>query len=230
MTEQLTLDGERVAACKGCGAPRPEGRTAAWSDVEIDRCRACRIAAGEELVLECDSCLTETFEAELYSETYFLSPFDDEATDGEARVCQDCWDASDGLEDGLFWCDGCSRQITESRGHHMHYRVVDAGMLCLACVEDTLRREGIAGFEVELEALFTEGRLFGMFFNIGDLEAAGWTGHGYRTFIDREESAMALAAEAKRLHEEGRLIIIGYESLAIGGSEGYVTLFSREAT
>ncbi len=132
-----------------------------------------------------------------------------------------------------FDCDACNRMVIvrcPQNGWQSYSRIVnDCEQWCLACVESTLKEEGIAGFPGELEELCESGHLFGMFFNVNELENEGWLATEYRTFIDREESAMRLATEAKRLHEQGRLIIIGYESLAIGGSEGYVTLFSKEA-
>lgn len=131
-----------------------------------------------------------------------------------------------------FMCDACYRTVIvrcPRNGWHSYARIInECEQWCLACVEDTLRAEGIAGFPAELEELFESGRLFGMFFNDGDLEGDGWAATGYRTFVNNEESAIALATKVRRLHGEGRLVIIGYESLAIGGSEGYVTLFSKE--
>lgn len=229
--EQLTLNGEKVATCDGCGAARPEGATDAWPNLDNARCRDCRIAAGEGQA-ECEECGEPTFTDALYWESYYLSPFDDEPVDSDVKVCLACWDAagdSGGLEEGLFWCDACNRQISESRGHHLYYRDLEAGRWCLACVEEVLKAEGIAGFEPELEALFNDGKPFGMFFNRGELEAEGWTpAPGFSDYrVAGGEETRALAAAARALHEAGERIIIGYERLSIVGDEGYVTLFSK---
>jgi hypothetical protein len=177
---------------------------------------------------------------EVYDDPWADEPEIIWAHDNEQRpvpydVAQSCVDAieSPGLTDfHYFMCEACYRTVTvrcPQNGWHSYLRIInECEQWCLACVESTLKEEGIAGFPGELEELFESGRLFGMFFNVGDLEDAGWLATEYRTFINREDSAMRLAAEAKRLHEQGRLIIIGYESLAIGGSEGYMTLFSKE--
>ena len=173
------------------------------------------------------------------------SPWDEEAKiiwthDSERRpvpydVAQSCAEAieSDGLTDfHYFMCEACGRTVIArcpQNGWNGYIRIInDCEQWCLACVESTLKEEGIAGFPGELEELFEYGRLFGMFFNVSELEGEGWLATEQRTFVDGEESAMRLAKEANRLHDQGRLIIIGYESLAIGGSEGYVTLFSKE--
>ena len=114
-------------------------------------------------------------------------------------------------------------------GWNSYVRIInDCDQWCLACVEATLKKEGIAGFPDELEELLKYGRLFGMFFNVNELESEGWVATEYRTFVSGEESAMQIAKEASKLHDQGQLIVIGYESLAITGSEGYVTLFSKE--
>ena len=151
---------------------------------------------------------------------------------GVAQSCMEAIESGHVTDFHYFTCEACYRQVIvrcPRNGWHGYSRMInECEQWCLRCVEETLMDEGLAGFPFELEELFESGRLFGMFFNVGQLEERGWTGHGYMTFVNGEESAMALAAEAKRLHGEGLLITIGYESLAIGGSEGHVTLFSKE--
>lgn len=150
-----------------------------------------------------------------------------------AETCTEAIESPHLTDFHYFGCENCGRIVIvrcPSNGWHSYQRIIDdCEEWCLACVESTLRAEGIAGFPSELKGVLEEGHLFGMFFNVGELEDEGWLATDYRTFINGEESAKLLAIEAKRLHEQGRLIIIGYESLAIGGSEGYITLFSKEA-
>ncbi len=172
------------------------------------------------------------------------SPWDEEPTiiwthDSERRPVPYAQSCTEAIEDSnltdfhYFMCEGaCGRTVIArcpQNGWNSYVRIIDeCEQWCLACVEATLKEEGIAGFPRELEKLFDYGRMFGMFFNESELEGEGWSATKYRTFVTGEESAMRLAEEAERLHDQGRLIIIGYESLAIGGSEGYVTLFSKE--
>ena len=148
-----------------------------------------------------------------------------------AQTCAEATESPDITDFHYFMCDACYRQVIvrcPSNGWHTYSRIInDCDQWCLRCVEDTLKTEGIAGFEAELEELFEQGRLFGMFFNVGELEAEGWTPERH-AFIDSEDGAKELAGQARLLHEQGRRIIIGYEALAIGNSEGHVTLFSKE--
>ena len=173
-------------------------------------------------------------------------PWEDTATiiwahDSERRpvpygVAQSCLEAIESphmTDFHYFGCECCGRMVIvrcPSNGWHSYRRMVNEfEEWCLACVEDTLLAKGIAGFPAELDEVLNTGLLFGMFFDVNALEDDGWVATQYRVFINSEESAMGLASEAKRLHDQGRLIIIGYESMAIGGSEGYVTLFSKAA-
>lgn len=215
MSLQLTLTGELMPTCAGCGLPCGE-----------PRCDACRVVAGEELE-ECGGCQTPTLADDLYGQCYYLGPFEDEETESAFKLCQDCREGADDLDEDLFECDGCFRTITDSRGHHMHYRDTEAGRFCLRCVEETLKAEGLAGFEDKLEGLFAGNSLFGMFFNVGELEAEGWvaaSGYSDRR-IGEQADALALGAVARALHEAGERIIVGYERLSIVGDEGYVTLY-----
>lgn len=152
---------------------------------------------------------------------------------GIAESCLRAIDSAHLTDFHYFDCDACNRMVIvrcPQNGWQIYSRIVnDCEQWCLACVESTLKEEGIAGFPDELDKLCESGQLFGMFFNANELENEGWLATEYRTFIDHKESAMRLAAEAQQLHEQGRLIIIGYESLASDGGEGCVTLFSKEA-
>ena len=152
---------------------------------------------------------------------------------GVAQSCLEAIESPDITDFHYFGCACCGRTVIvrcPSNGWHSYRRMVNEfEEWCLACVEETLLAKGIAGFPAELDEVLNDGLLFGMFFNVNTLEDDGWLATEYRVFINSEESAMGLASEARRLHDQGRLIIIGYESMAIGGSEGYVTLFSKAA-
>jgi len=228
MNEQLTLDGEKQAMCVGCGLPRPDRATPEWTNVLNERCSGCRTLAGE-VMEECDGCREQTLEEDLREQFFYMSPFDDEESGTGLSYCPHCWDRGESLDEGTFYCDRCEREIAEDRGHMTYYRIVDGEMTCLRCTEDVLRAEGIAGFPDTLDELFTEGKLFGMFFNVGELEADGWTRELYDVKVGSPAEAMVIAHKAQELHEAGRRIIIGYERLSIMGDEGYVTLFSKGA-
>lgn len=48
-------------------------------------------------------------------------------------------------------------------------------------------------------------------------------------YMTDAESAGRYNAEARRLIDAGSKVLTGYESLAIGGLEGYITMFARSA-
>ncbi len=179
---------------------------------------------------KCISCDREgTDEHELIEFFMFFSPFDDEERGTGCFYCESCYEDGQ-ADDGTFFCDGCARTISDSRGHLTHSRWVNNGVVCLRCVHETLREEGVAAYPDMLQELFIDGRLFGIFFNRGELEAEGWIGApGFTdTLIKGEEGAKALGHTARSLHEGGQMIIIGYENLSIMGDEGYVTLYSKD--
>jgi hypothetical protein len=70
------------------------------------------------------------------------------------------------------------------------------------------------------------GTLPGMFFSGGNPEplAAGYEPHGDR-FVSGD--ADAVCQEVLALMDSGRQVIIGYESMGIGGGEGTVSLHSK---
>jgi len=223
---QTTLEGKKQPVCVGCGCPRPPWATDTYTNVLKDRCTTCRLLAGEEQA-ECDGCQEWTLEDDLTEQCYYFSPFDDEESGTGFRYCVHCWDQG-GLDEGTFNCERCERQIAEDRGHMTYYRIIDeCEMVCLQCVEEVLQDEGIAGFECEMEKLFREGALFGMFFNVGEPEADGWERELYDVRVAGTEGAMVIADKARELHEDGRRILIGYERLSIMGDEGYVSLYSK---
>lgn len=229
MNEQLTLEGEKQATCIGCGCARPDCATDAYPNISLDRCSACRVAYGEDTE-DCDGCGEATLENDLNEQFFYMSPFDDEESGTGLKYCPSCWEQGESLDEGTFYCDRCERQIADSNGHMTYYRLIDeCEQVCLRCVEDVLRSHGIAGFEHELQELFEHGRLFGMFFNVGELEADGWEHELSNVCVGSTDEAMVIARKAQELHEDGRRIIIGYERLSIVGDEGYVTLFSKGA-
>ncbi len=218
MTAQATFTGEELAVCNGCGT------------VSDGRCDTCRLADGETEEA-CDHCEELRFEVNLIPEEVYFSPFDDEPTATGFKYCSTCYEQGEiESNDETFYCDGCYRDIMQDNGYLSQYRIIgDCEMLCLKCIEETLKSEGIAGFEDELDNVLERGKPFGMFFNVGELEGEGWKPvPGFTDHIVSGAYEAALLAElAKEEHEAGRLIIIGYERMSIMGDEGYVTLFSK---
>ncbi len=232
MIAQLALNGTEVRVCTGCGLARDEA-VEGYYPRQNERCAACRIRDGEELY-ECDGCGEDTLDGDLYTEAFYFSPFDDEERESGFRFCYPCIDQGNDNVDGTeFYCDGCERKIASDNGRMLYYRILnDCEQVCLKCIEEDLKAGGIAAIDDDaiLERLFAGDNLFGMFFNVGELEAEGWTPdplyHDYR--CGGGEETVKLGARAHGWHKAGRLIIVGYESLSIIGGVGYVTLFTKE--
>jgi hypothetical protein len=103
--------------------------------------------------------------------------------------------------------------------------MVDDEEICLRCYQEHIFENGVE--REKLEA----GEIPGMFFNYGNPEpkqagyeeVPGFSDH----FINDERSADAFRRKALELMSSGYKVVIGYERLAIGGSEGYVTLMAK---
>jgi hypothetical protein len=105
---------------------------------------------------------------------------------------------------------------------------VDDDKICLSCYKDRFMEEGLEFEREKLEA----GQIPGMFFSYGNIEAkevgykelSGFTNY----YVNTQERADRLRKKALALMDEGKKVVIGYERLAYGGSEGYVTLMVKD--
>ena len=128
-----------------------------------------------------------------------------------------------------FMCGKCDREVCEDNPKnywHIQYRDYDGQMVCLKCYEDLILENG-----VEADKL-AAGKIPGMFFSYGNLEPlkAGYKeveGFG-DFFISNQEKADLFRKKALELMDQGKLVVIGYERMAIGGGEGYVTLMVKD--
>ena len=127
-----------------------------------------------------------------------------------------------------FTCDGCYRMVCRqnpSNGWHTQYRDHFGDQLCLKCYEEMILENGMdrEGFE--------ENTLGGMFFSGDNHEPldAGYLvdERVYNKLIRGGSDAKEVCKIALDYIDKGGKVIIGYESMAIGGSEGYVTLFYK---
>ena len=125
-----------------------------------------------------------------------------------------------------FNCEGCSRIVCEqnpSNGWHSQYRIVnECYQVCLRCYEENLLANGVDRESIE------NGELGGMFFSYGNPEpqAEGYEPLGDR-FVGRDSQAEAVRIEILNLIDTGYQVVIGYESMAIGGVEGTISLHSK---
>jgi hypothetical protein len=128
-----------------------------------------------------------------------------------------------------FWCQPCERDICEqhpANGWQIQYRMYDDEQICLRCYQGLIFENGVEREKLE------SGEIPGMFFNYGNPEPkqAGYEEvPGFSDyFINDGDKADRFRKKALELMDGGYKVVIGYERLAIGGSEGYVTLMAKQ--
>lgn len=203
----------------------------AVSDMVLDRANKIHsylLDRADRLEEPCDLCYEKKARR---SQTRYVyeTPWDEQET--AKRFCsEECADMY--LYEGdfsYFWCEPCGREICERHpmnGWHIQYRYRDDEQICLRCYQDFILENGVDREKLE------GGEIPGMFFSWGNLEAkdAGYSEvPGFTNyFIDGFERAEAFTDKALDLMDQGHKVVIGYERLAYGGGEGYVTLMVKK--
>jgi len=130
-----------------------------------------------------------------------------------------------------FWCEGCEREICQQHpknGWQVQFRDYDGETVCLRCYQGLILENGME--REKLEA----GQIPGMFFSHGNPEAkeAGYFElPGYTEFFIKDPASVEeFRSKALKLMDRGFKVVIGYERLAIGGGEGYVTLLAKKVS
>lgn len=118
-----------------------------------------------------------------------------------------------------YYCEGCQRYVcgqNPSNGWHSQVHILERGIECNRCYEERVLRDGInEDFNDDLP---------GQFFNDKDIEGAGWTCEHNNLFVDRKDYAVSLV---KGLIDKGNKVLINYESVAIGGLEGTISIYVK---
>lgn len=124
-----------------------------------------------------------------------------------------------------FTCSQCCRIICEQNpknGWHTQNRIMNGEMICLKCYEEEILCNGIP------KERFAHGSIPGIFFGSDNEEPLG---AGYQKegsyFIKGTHEAREFCNRAISLINKGNKVVVGYESLGIGGGEGHVTLFCK---
>jgi hypothetical protein len=94
--------------------------------------------------------------------------------------------------------------------------------LCLKCYEAHILEHGVD------EEEFEKGRLPGLFFSSDDIEPleAGYSKvEGFVNYRVGDEKPVC--EKALKLIANSYKVIVSYENMAIGGLEGYITLFAK---
>ena len=190
--------------------------------------------------IECDECYEPLrIGSKVYTEVeVYDRPFEDkprtlrlhfDPTYNNYEVCSEriydmCW-----ADFRYFNCEGCERIVcmqNPSNGWHSQCRIVgDCMMICLKCYEHGLLDNGVDRESIE------RGELSGMFFSHGNPEplAEGYEPLGDR-FVGSDTQAKAVRTEILNLMDSGYQVVIGYESMAIGGLEGTISLHRKPDT
>ncbi|MDA2912537.1 hypothetical protein MYX77_01005 [Acidobacteriia bacterium AH_259_A11_L15] len=127
-------------------------------------------------------------------------------------------------------CETCDRQVCEQNprnGWMLQFRKhTDLGYICLCCYQDEILKNGQPRSDFEGHTI--DG---GMFFSYGNTEAQDAGFEEVPEFIDyfirSADDVRPYNQHALKLIDTGHKVISGYERLAIGGLEGYVTMMSK---
>jgi len=143
-------------------------------------------------------------------------------------VCEEAYTRSGSFD--YIDCEGCGRMVCEqnpANGWHIQFRDhADLGYICLRCYEKEILGNG------QPRSDFEGSRIRGGMFFSGDNHEPFNAGfepvyefEDY--FVNSAESVRRLNEKALDLIDEGAKVVTGYERLAIGGLEAYVTLFAK---
>jgi hypothetical protein len=182
----------------------------------------------DRLGVECESCFGRSARGS-FTRHVFETPWDEKET--EKHFCsEECeTDYLHGGDFSYFTCGECEREIrgqNPRNGWHVQHRDYDGETVCLRCYEGLILENGMERGKLE------KGLIPGMFFSwdnsepldAGYRQVPGFTGF----FVRTERDAGRVIKKALALMDRGEKVVIGYERLAIGGDEGYVTLFEKD--
>ncbi|MFH1628382.1 MAG: hypothetical protein ABIE47_06625 [Pseudomonadota bacterium] len=122
-------------------------------------------------------------------------------------------------------CPICERMVLMHNGWRPYFKAYGDDEICAKCYQDIVLEDGHGAKP------FEAGKIPGDFFNSSDLSGHGWAQvpgfNGF--FINGGDSAKRFCSQALKLIEEGHKVLVDYDSLGIGGGEGYVTMMVKEA-
>jgi hypothetical protein len=128
---------------------------------------------------------------------------------------------------GYFVCADCGRTIIRQcpyNGWRSYVKIVDDyEEICVACYQANVLTNGM-----DRES-FERGTIPGDFFDEKELSNYDWSlvqGKDSIRIAD-SDSAKKLCAEIIEIMDKGYKALINYDSMAIGGSEGYVSVYYK---
>ena len=128
-----------------------------------------------------------------------------------------------------FLCERCNRLIIQQNPDNgwRSYKMIDDNgeEFCVRCYQENILENGHEAEE------FARGQVPGDFYNHQDLSSHDWVlvqGMSH-VYITGKESAQRFADRALELIDEGNRVLVNYDSMGIGGGEGYVSLYIKPA-
>jgi len=218
-------------------------------DAKLEQCASCerrfdtnfykrmeryqKLHAGEQLhlwpcgFLERDFSYAPYIFADLYD-----TPWEEKAREAffHSAECEETYCRSGSFD--YIECESCNRIVCEQNprnGWHVQFRDhADLGYICLRCYETEILANGQPREDFEGNKIHG-----GMSFSgdnhepndAGFEEVTGFVDY----FINGSETVRPYNSHALSLIDSGHKVITGYERLAIGGLEGYVTMFAKPA-
>ena len=191
---------------------------------------------------KCESFEIICFKENMWTHDMWSRPFDSapEECNFSCGYAYDCMVGTVFSKDyAYFDCDCCGRTICEqnpSNGWMVQYRWMNedngyGDKVCLRCYKEYLFQNG-----VDLDDVLERQTISGMFFNTSDLEREGFTvldgmdgcmvGSGYSGYSDPNNFFNKLKSRYEELKD--KIVIFEYESMAIGGLGGYVTVWVKD--
>jgi hypothetical protein len=147
--------------------------------------------------------------------------------DNFGRTCFDKLFDTGWSDFGYFECETCGRLVARRCGYngwrsYVHTRE-DGGEICMKCYQEELLEEGTS-------AESFEAGIPGDFFARDTLVDCGYSPVPgiEHFFVHNEETRGRVCRMALDLISRGRKVVADYDSMAYGGGEGFITLWSRK--
>lgn len=128
------------------------------------------------------------------------------------------------------YCESCDRYVRSrnaNNGYDTFFVTAETSndweRICKACYEDNLLEHGQPKSDFEGKNAYKIGG--GSFFSVTQLKEHGYKKHGDNYFISCGNDASKINEEALSLINKKKKVLIDFRSIAITGTEGYVSLF-----
>ena len=144
----------------------------------------------------------------------------DNETEGSYGSCLDHLTDTSWCDHRYMECPLCERMVLMHNGWRSYVKHIGDDEICVRCYQDLRLEEG------EPADAFEEGKIPGDFYTSNDLSVYGWgCVPGFLgVHITGEESVNRFCQQALKLLQEGYKVLVNYDSMGIGGSEGYISL------